>query len=147
MELKKYHRYLRLLLTSWGGTPKVIVLKSTFWYDSMHGRTKKIPEKKIVVWLTLLKVIFLRETILNWFLETNKTIDWLFAKYIFQACSSQQITNHNWDWDWNRTETKPRPRFLTLSWDFQDFSWYQQFFTRLSILKKVSISVLTCLEC
>ena len=30
--------------TSWGGTPKVIVRKSTFWYDSMHGSTKKMPE-------------------------------------------------------------------------------------------------------
>ena len=30
-------------ITSWGGTPSVIVLKSTFWYDSMQGRTKNIP--------------------------------------------------------------------------------------------------------
>ena len=33
-----------LLSTSWGGTPSVIVLKSTFWYDSMQGRTKNIPD-------------------------------------------------------------------------------------------------------
>ena len=33
--------------TSWGGTPSVIVRKSTFWYDSIHGRTKKIPRKKV----------------------------------------------------------------------------------------------------
>ena len=32
--------------TSWGGTPSVIVRKSTFWYDSIHGRTKKMPRKK-----------------------------------------------------------------------------------------------------
>ena len=32
-----------LNITSWGGTPSVIVLKSTFWYDSMQGRTKNIP--------------------------------------------------------------------------------------------------------
>ena len=31
--------------TSWGGTPRVIVLKSTFWYDSIQGRTKKIPRR------------------------------------------------------------------------------------------------------
>ena len=31
------------LITSWGGTPKVIVRKSTFWYDSIHGSTKKMP--------------------------------------------------------------------------------------------------------
>ena len=30
-------------LTSCGGTPSVMVLKSTFWYDSIHGSTKKIP--------------------------------------------------------------------------------------------------------
>ena len=34
-----------LLPTSWGGTPNVIVLKSTFWYDSMHGNTKNIPTR------------------------------------------------------------------------------------------------------
>ena len=35
--------------TSCGGTPNVIVRRSTFWYDSMHGRTKNIPwiEKKL----------------------------------------------------------------------------------------------------
>ena len=36
----------KLLLTSWGGTPKVIVRRSTFWYVSMHGITKKIPGKR-----------------------------------------------------------------------------------------------------
>ena len=29
--------------TSCGGTPSVIVRRSTFWYASMQGRTKKIP--------------------------------------------------------------------------------------------------------
>ena len=33
----------RMRRTSWGGTPKVMVLRSTFWYDSIHGSTKKIP--------------------------------------------------------------------------------------------------------
>ena len=33
--------------TSCGGTPKVMVRRSTFWYDSMHGKTKKIPSNKI----------------------------------------------------------------------------------------------------
>ena len=36
---------LRCVQTSWGGTPRVIVLKSTFWYDSIQGRTKKIPRR------------------------------------------------------------------------------------------------------
>ena len=34
------------LPTSCGGTPRVIVLKSTFWYDSIQGNTKNIPEGK-----------------------------------------------------------------------------------------------------
>ena len=44
-KLSKANVEFQILFTSWGGTPKVMVLRSTFWYDSMHGRTKKIPEK------------------------------------------------------------------------------------------------------
>ena len=29
--------------TSWGGTPSVMVLRSTLWYDSIQGNTKNIP--------------------------------------------------------------------------------------------------------
>ena len=31
--------------TSWGGTPNVMVRRSTLWYDSMQGRMKNIPIK------------------------------------------------------------------------------------------------------
>ena len=37
--------WYRYRLTSCGGTPSVIVLRSTLSYDSMQGRTKNIPGK------------------------------------------------------------------------------------------------------
>ena len=48
--------YLTDFQTSCGGTSNVIVLRSTFWYASMHGRMKNMPEM---------------ESDLNWYCQHN----------------------------------------------------------------------------
>ena len=47
--------FVLFLPTSWGGTPNVMVRRSTFWYDSMHGNTKNIPTTDNIVTTMFIK--------------------------------------------------------------------------------------------